>query len=71
MTAVTQLGDEVVAFAPRGRAKVQEIVTAIDPEGAQFAANMILWLDTLPTSEPATVGEPWLNSGVLTVGNGP
>jgi len=36
-----------------------------------IAALMIAWLATLPTVEPVTVGEPYLNSGVLTISNGP
>lgn len=68
--AVEQLPDSVVAFAPDGRSKVQEIVDAIAGDSTTFAEAMIAWLATLPTADPTVAGEPWLNTGVLTVSAG-
>lgn len=69
-----QLSNSVVAFAPDGRAKVQEIIEEVNTLSANaagdstaFADQMVAWLGTLPTADPGD-GKPWLNSGVLTVG---
>lgn len=40
------------------------------PSTRATAAEMGDWLATLPTSDPAVAGEPWLDSGVLTVSAG-
>lgn len=68
--AIDQLPNSVVAFAPSGRAKMQEIISALAGDSDEFHEQMVAWLATLPTVEPATAGEPYLNAGVLTVSNG-
>lgn len=71
---IDQLPNSVAAFAPDGRAKVQELVTAAndaaDGTSTAFAEAMVAWLGTLPTSDPAVAGEPYLATGVLTVSAG-
>jgi len=39
------------------------IVSQITPSA--FAASMLIWLNSLPTTLPATSGVAWLNGGVL------
>lgn len=68
--AIEQLPLTVVPFAPDGRAKMREMIDAMSGTSAEFHAQMVAWLDTLPTSDPSVAGEPWLNSGVLTVSSG-
>lgn len=65
-----QLGDDVVAFAPRGRQKVQEIIDAMAGDSTEFAAQMESWLGGLPTADPQVAGKPFLSAGVLTVSGG-
>lgn len=69
--AIEQLSDSVVAFAPRGRAKMQEIIDSMNGSSGNFHEAMVAWLDTLPTADPEVAGEPYLAAGVLTVSTGP